>query len=130
MGRTCYEMYRRSPTGISPEYGIFNIQSENDDFTIPGDAPHFLLRPEAAEAIYYLHYYTGDPKHRRVRFGYSSIRDVRQTDAKASDSMRAFGSRRRSSTSTSLSRQGALSVWRSSCSTPRRTHCASGNKCD
>ena len=30
------------------------------------NAGHYLLRPEAAEAIFYMFYYTGDPKYRRM----------------------------------------------------------------
>merc|ERR1712087_1041726 len=85
--RTCYEMYKRSPSGLSPEYVNFHTESRDADMTIPNDAPHNLLRPEAAEAIYYMHYYTGDPKYRRwahemfsafrrhckTRFGYSAV---------------------------------------------------------
>jgi len=102
--RTCYEMYRRTPTGIAAEYSLFNINSDSDDMTVPNDAPHFLLRPETVESIFYFHYYTGDPKYRKwaheifvaidkyckVRFGYSAIRDVRQRRPSPSDSMESF----------------------------------------
>jgi hypothetical protein len=36
--------------------------------TIPDDAAHNLLRPETVEGLYYLWYYSGDPKY-RGRFG-------------------------------------------------------------
>jgi len=89
---TCYQMYKRSPSGLSAEYYEFHLQAgAGQDMTIPKDAPHNLLRPEAAEAIYYMHYYTGDPKYRRMAYemfaafqkhckapyGYSSLSDVR-----------------------------------------------------
>lgn len=105
LARTCYEMYRRSPTGLSPEYVVFRPEQVGEsDMQTPGDAPHNLLRPEAAEALYYMHYYTGDPKYRRQahemmqafesncksRFGYSSVRDVRQHPPRHSDSMESF----------------------------------------
>ena len=61
---TCYQMYARSKTGISPEY----VRFEGDnDFTIPSNAPFYILRPEAVEAFYYLNKLTGDPIY-RVRF--------------------------------------------------------------
>lgn len=101
---TCYEMYKRSPTGLSPEYVQFHPDAANGDMSIPSDAPHNLLRPEAAEAIFYMHYYTGDPKYRRMahdmlaafrthckdRHGYSAIRDVRHKPSHKSDSMESF----------------------------------------
>jgi len=103
--RTCYEMYRRSPTGLSPEYVVFNTNAQGEaDMSIPMDAPHNLLRPEAAEAIYYMWYYTGDPKYRRwaaemfaafnkhckVRYGFSAIADVRQNPVRHRDSQESF----------------------------------------
>mmetsp|Transcript_29211 Transcript_29211/g.58298 ORF Transcript_29211/g.58298 Transcript_29211/m.58298 type:complete len:332 (-) Transcript_29211:122-1117(-) len=90
---TCYQMYKRSPSGLSAEYYEFHLQAvEGQDMTIPKDAPHNLLRPEAVEAIYYMHYYTGDPKYRRMAYdmfaafqkhckaahGYSALADVRK----------------------------------------------------
>ena len=43
---TCYQMYARMETGISPEYIQFK---EGEDF-VPGlGAPHYLLRPEAIQ---------------------------------------------------------------------------------
>merc|ERR1719271_2331252 len=100
---TCFEMYRRSPTGLSPEYAIFR-NDRGSDMIIPDDAPHNLLRPEAAEAIYYMHYYTGDPKYRewahdmfqaferhsKARFGYAAVRDVRRSPVMQRDDMESF----------------------------------------
>merc|ERR1711920_534919 len=102
--KTCYEMYRRSPTGLSPEYVTFRLDSRDNDMNIPQDAPHNLLRPEAAEAIYYMHYYTGDPKYRRwahemfdafnkhcrVRYGYSAVADVRANPVRHKDNQESF----------------------------------------
>lgn len=102
---TCYEMYRQSPTGLSPEYVTFRRDAEaNHDMHFPDDAPHNLLRPEAAESIYYMWYYTGNPMYRRwahemfrafemhakARFGYSAVRDVRRKPTQLSDSMESF----------------------------------------
>ncbi|CAE8685204.1 unnamed protein product [Polarella glacialis] len=103
--RTCYEMYVRAPSGLSPEYVHFNVNGgEGHDMSIPGDAPHNLLRPEAAEAIYYMWYYTGDPKYRawahqmfvpftkyaKARFGFSAVADVRLVPPPQRDSQESF----------------------------------------
>merc|ERR1719183_2116230 len=102
--KTCYEMYRRSPTGLSPEYVTFRMDSRDNDMGIPQDAPHNLLRPEAAEAIYYMHYYTGDPKYRRwahemfsafvqysrTKYGFSAIADVRKKPPSLRDGQESF----------------------------------------
>lgn len=104
IGETCYEMYRRMPTGLSPEYVLFKPESDKADMVTPQDAPHNLLRPEAIETLYYLHYYTGDPKYRRwayemfsafqkhckTRFGYSAVADVRKVPAAFKDSQESF----------------------------------------
>lgn len=64
---TCYQMYRRTRTGLSPEFVDFDMNAMHGaDIMVPRSAPHNLLRPEAAEAIYYMWYYTGDPKYRRM----------------------------------------------------------------
>eukprot|EP00971_Amphidinium_carterae_P066769 1322143-Amphidinium_carterae.1 len=64
IAHTCYEMYRRSPTGLGPEYAVFQPTKTSDDMSFPKDGSHNLLRPEAIEALYYMHYYTRDPKYR------------------------------------------------------------------
>jgi len=102
---TCYQMYRRSASGLSPEYVIFHPEKgAGQDMQIPHDAPHNLLRPEAAEALYYMHYYTGDPKYRewahdmfsafekncKARYGYAAIRDVRHNPGQQRDDMESF----------------------------------------
>jgi len=105
LAETCYEMYRRTATGLSPEYVIFRPdRASPDDMAIPHDAPHNLLRPEAAEALYYMHYYTGDPKYRRwageileaieehanTTYGYSAVDDVTKEHPKQMDVMETF----------------------------------------
>jgi len=102
---TCYQMYKRSPSGLSAEYYVFNMNGPSPgDMQIPNDAPHNLLRPEAAEAIYYMHYYTGDPKYRRMayemfsgfqrhckaKYGYSAVGDVRGKPPRHKDSQESF----------------------------------------
>lgn len=102
---TCYQMYVRTPTGLSPEYVNFNVQSgKGQDMSIPGDAPQNLLRPEAAEAVWHMWYYTGDHKYRqwghemflpflkysKVKFGFSAVSDVRKKTAPKRDSQESF----------------------------------------
>jgi len=58
---TCYQMYARSATGISPEFVQFG---GSNDFSIPSSAPFYILRPEVVEAFYYLSTLTGDPIYR------------------------------------------------------------------
>eukprot|EP00931_Biecheleriopsis_adriatica_P051900 TRINITY_DN30142_c0_g1_i1.p1 TRINITY_DN30142_c0_g1~~TRINITY_DN30142_c0_g1_i1.p1 ORF type:complete len:976 (+),score=142.76 TRINITY_DN30142_c0_g1_i1:26-2929(+) len=103
--RTCYEMYVRTPTGLSPEYATFNNHEKaGRDMGIPGDAPHNLLRPEAAEAVWYMWYYTGDHKYRKmgyemfkpfvkyckVKYGFSAVADVRKNPPPKRDSQESF----------------------------------------
>jgi mannosyl-oligosaccharide alpha-1,2-mannosidase len=58
---TCYQMYARMKTGISPEF----IQFYPDKDFVPGrGAPHYLLRPEAVESFFILNQLTGDPIYR------------------------------------------------------------------
>lgn len=58
---TCYQMYARSSTGLSPESVVFNGCT---DFSISKTNPAYMLRPEAVETFYYLHKLTGDPIYR------------------------------------------------------------------
>lgn len=58
---TCYQMYARSATGLSPEYVVF---SDCNDFEISKTEPSYMLRPEAVETFFYLNKLTGDPIYR------------------------------------------------------------------
>jgi hypothetical protein len=98
---TCYQMYARSKTGISPEYVQF---SGKNDFVIPGNAPFYILRPEVVEAFYYLSTLTGDPIYRewgwevwqsiekycRTKYGYGSLKHVDRPDTPPEDRMESF----------------------------------------
>ncbi|CEM28275.1 unnamed protein product [Vitrella brassicaformis CCMP3155] len=67
LARTCYHMYARSPTGVGPEFVRLKPEMEmedKEDLTYPARGAHYLLRPEAVESLYYLHYFTGDPRYR------------------------------------------------------------------
>ncbi|XP_076093606.1 endoplasmic reticulum mannosyl-oligosaccharide 1,2-alpha-mannosidase-like isoform X1 [Mytilus galloprovincialis] len=93
MMRTCYEMYNKMPTKLSPEIVFFNQakKSKDDLFVKPADS-HNLLRPETVESLFYLHRITGDKiyqdwgwqifqaflKYTKVEgAGFSSINNVR-----------------------------------------------------
>jgi len=58
---TCYQMYARATTGLSPEFVRFAVD-ENNDF-VSGNS-NYLLRPEAVESFFVLHHLTGDPVYR------------------------------------------------------------------
>jgi len=86
--RTCYELYRRTPTGIAPELVYFMNSAE--DFEIPSNSHHYLLRPETVESLFVLWRLTHNQIYRdwgweifqainrscKVAYGFSGIRDV------------------------------------------------------
>lgn len=98
---TCYQMYARMPTGISPEYIQFH---EDKDFEIGRGAPHYLLRPETVESFFILYHLTGDPVYRewgwevfqaierycKTNAGYGQLKDVRKLSAPAEDKTESF----------------------------------------
>merc|ERR1719436_1207158 len=52
---TCYQMYHRQPSHLAPECVEFNPDGTGDsDMHVWQSAAHYLLRPEAAEAIFYM----------------------------------------------------------------------------
>lgn len=84
---TCYQMYARSKSGLSPEYVSFE---GSDDFVKAHDAPYYNLRPETSETFFILYHLTKDPVYRewgwevfqaidwhcRTDAGYAAIKDV------------------------------------------------------
>lgn len=58
---TCYQMYARMETGISPEWIRFR---EGNDFGPGPSGSHYLLRPETVESLFILNQLTGDPVYR------------------------------------------------------------------
>lgn len=98
---TCYQMYARMSTGISPEFVQFY---EGRDFQIGSGAPHYLLRPEAVESFYILNKITGDPVYRewgwevfqsiekycKVEHGYGALSNVQDVNGRPRDSMESF----------------------------------------
>lgn len=103
--RTCYEMYHREPSHLAPEAVQFYPHNDaSSDMKHWNKAKFYILRPEAAEAIFYMFYYTGDPKYRRwageileaieehtnTTYGYSAVDDVTKEHPKQTDVMETF----------------------------------------
>jgi len=102
LASTCYQMYARQKTGLSPEFVRFpgGGQINND-----ARATHNLLRPEAIEAIFYLWRFTKDPMYREWGWkmflafekyckipggGYAGLRNVQREDSAKDDKMETF----------------------------------------
>merc|ERR1719240_460244 len=99
--RTCHAMYVRTQSGLSPEYVTFG-----EDMMIPAnlDGRRYKLRPEVAESIYYLWYFTGEPvwQHMakdilmaietkaKARYGYAEVIDVDSTHVRLDDKMESY----------------------------------------
>jgi len=89
---TCYEMYRRNPTGLAPERVIFSPQTSS--FTIPDDAAWTVLRPETLESLYVLFMVTKNPQYQewgwniflaiqkfcKTTYGFGAHPDVRRPE--------------------------------------------------
>ena len=98
---TCYQMYKRTATGIAPEYVEFRGGA---DLKPAARAPFYILRPETAESMFVLHQLTGNPIYRewaweifaaiekycKTRYGYGAWPDVRQTGRTPDDRMESF----------------------------------------
>eukprot|EP00033_Pygsuia_biforma_P001269 GCRY01001435.1.p1 GENE.GCRY01001435.1~~GCRY01001435.1.p1 ORF type:complete len:550 (-),score=66.80 GCRY01001435.1:167-1816(-) len=98
--KTCFETYRRTPSGLGPEISEFG---NDDDFTTM--APHYILRPETVESIFVLYRLTGDEmyidmgwaifealqEHCRTPTAYAGLKSVHLNGAlKHHDSMQSF----------------------------------------
>jgi mannosyl-oligosaccharide alpha-1,2-mannosidase len=98
---TCFQMYQRTATGLSPEYVTFGGDA---DFVVPGQVAFYLLRPEAAESLFVLHQLTGEQVYRdwghammtsihrycRTQYGYGAFPDVRDPLGRPEDRMESF----------------------------------------
>mmetsp|Transcript_28473 Transcript_28473/g.42085 ORF Transcript_28473/g.42085 Transcript_28473/m.42085 type:complete len:647 (+) Transcript_28473:118-2058(+) len=98
---TCYQMYARMNTGISPEWIRFH---DGRDFEIGPGSPHYLLRPEAVESFFVLSYLTKDPVYRewgwevfsaierycKTDIAYGELSNVENTNQKPRDKMESF----------------------------------------
>ena len=60
LAETCHKMYITTRSSLSPEIAGFSGK------TITVENGNYHLRPEVAESLYYLHYFTGDARYRRM----------------------------------------------------------------
>ncbi|TMW68377.1 hypothetical protein Poli38472_005845 [Pythium oligandrum] len=93
---TCYQMYHRQPTGLSPDLVTFPKMRVSD--------PKYRLRPETVESLFYMYRVTKDEKYRRrgweifqslekhakTEYGYGAIVDVTTLPAVVEDKMESF----------------------------------------
>jgi endoplasmic reticulum Man9GlcNAc2 1,2-alpha-mannosidase len=104
---TCYMMYSKMQTGLSPEIVYFNThQDSTKDLYVKDADRHNLLRPETIESLYYLYKLTGNTKYQDYGWtifeafekytkvesgGYTSISDVTNVkNTKPRDKMESF----------------------------------------
>ncbi|XP_041346922.1 LOW QUALITY PROTEIN: endoplasmic reticulum mannosyl-oligosaccharide 1,2-alpha-mannosidase-like [Gigantopelta aegis] len=92
---TCWQMYERMATGLSPEIVYFNTSPDKtDDITVKANDRHNLLRPETVESFFVLYRLTKDQRYREWGWkifqafekytklpngGYTSINNVQDT---------------------------------------------------
>lgn len=105
--RTCYEMYNRTATGLSPEIVVFNdAEGSTKDFKIKPADVHNLQRPETVESLFILWRLTRNPIYREWGWnifksfethtklsdgsGYTSLQDVTKVPAPQRDNMESF----------------------------------------
>jgi len=95
---TCWQMYERMATGISAEFVVF---PGGADLQASDGAPFYILRPEAAEALFVMHQLTGNPVYRewgwkmfqaidkycKTKYGFGAHPDVRDTNRVPDDRM-------------------------------------------
>ena len=98
---TCYQMYHRQATGISPEYVEFPASG---DMQVGSTAPFYILRPETAESLFILNQLTKDPIYRdwgweiysnidrycRTAHAYGAHPNVNSVNARPDDRMESF----------------------------------------
>jgi len=98
---TCYQMYHRMESGISPEYVEFR---QGRDIVVPSHVHFYILRPETAESLFVLHQLTGIAhyqewaweiwrsidEHCRKGAGYGSLRNVNRPQEGVDDRMESF----------------------------------------
>ncbi|ONH66656.1 Mannosyl-oligosaccharide 1,2-alpha-mannosidase [Cyberlindnera fabianii] len=103
---TCWQMYERTATGLSPEIVVFNTHdTSTEDFYIKPNDKHCLQRPETVESLFILYRITKDPIYRKWGWeifksfekytktpqgSYTSLKDVTSIPPKMSDNMESF----------------------------------------
>ncbi|CAK4106105.1 unnamed protein product [Aphanomyces euteiches] len=95
--RTCYEFYRRQPTGLAPDIVLFPGYNIKD--------PRYRLRPETVESLMYLFRVTKDAtyrewgwqifqsleQHAKAQHGYGAVHNVDSLEKKfVEDKMESF----------------------------------------
>lgn len=107
LAETCWQMYNRMATRLSPEITFFNLaQGAHEDLIVKPLDAHNLLRPETVESLFYLYRVTGEEKYRDQGWqiflafekhtkvkdgGYSSISNVRDAgNPRFKDKMESF----------------------------------------
>lgn len=104
--KTCYQTYKKQPTGLAPEITYFNLNGESDsDIYVKSNDAHNLLRPEFVESLYYFYALTGNTtyqqmgwnifqsfeKYTKVKHGYTSIGNVKNVlNTRPRDMMESF----------------------------------------
>lgn len=95
--RTCYEMYRQSPSGLAAESSVIGSR-------ISPVEKGFRVRPETLESLFYLYRITGDEKYRqwsseifdainkhtRTKYGFANVKDVTKLPVTLQDSEETF----------------------------------------
>eukprot|EP01065_Artemidia_motanka_P052110 TRINITY_DN9324_c2_g2_i1.p1 TRINITY_DN9324_c2_g2~~TRINITY_DN9324_c2_g2_i1.p1 ORF type:complete len:806 (+),score=290.03 TRINITY_DN9324_c2_g2_i1:45-2420(+) len=99
---TCYQMYKRQPTGVAPEIVEFR---GGGDMAAGGRAAYYLLRPEAIESFMYMWRLTKKQKYREWGWevfrsierwckvesgGYSGLRNVFMVPPQKDDLQQSF----------------------------------------
>eukprot|EP00924_Labyrinthula_sp_SR-Ha-C_P006785 maker-scaffold_8-snap-gene-0.32-mRNA-1 protein AED:0.22 eAED:0.22 QI:79/1/1/1/0.6/0.33/6/253/612 len=103
---TCYQLYERSVSGLSPEYVTLTRaeQIEQEIFVKEGADDVYVLRPETIESLFILYYITKNPiyrvwgkkilnsieMHSKTHYGYSSVKRVSTDKPGAIDKMESF----------------------------------------
>eukprot|EP01137_Pigoraptor_chileana_P008823 Opistho-2@56188 len=106
MAETCYQMYKRMRTGLSPEIVYFNMgHGSFDDLEVHPADTHNLLRPETVESLFMLYRITGDNRYREYGWeifqaferycrvptgGYTTLQDVTRDPPPQRDKMESF----------------------------------------
>ncbi|KAI9910951.1 hypothetical protein PsorP6_011160 [Peronosclerospora sorghi] len=94
--KSCYEFYHRQPTGLSPDVVSFPGMRVVD--------PHYRLRPETIESLFYLYRVTKNSKYRelgweifqalethaKTEHGYAAIRNVTKLPVEQDNKMESF----------------------------------------
>ncbi|XP_060069698.1 endoplasmic reticulum mannosyl-oligosaccharide 1,2-alpha-mannosidase-like [Ylistrum balloti] len=103
---TCFQMYARMPTKLSPEIVYFSQAAQSkEDLIVKAPDAHNLLRPETVESLFYMYRFTGDKKYQDMGWtifqaflkhtkvengGFSSIHNVKAAKATFRDKLESF----------------------------------------